>query len=157
MCMRCNGWNEQEIHEWYLQKIKTYGWVITYVGADEQAASFAYTIGLTRFHGHPELMVSGLDQEAAQSLLNRLGGEVGSGAWFTPGQVIRQTGKHRCQFVALADPSRLVEAQEMYASEAGLVPGLQVVYTDHYGRWPWDPRWPDGQLAQPLFGMPAHR
>jgi hypothetical protein len=157
MCMKCNGWSDQEIREWYLEKIKIYGWVITFVGADEHEASFAYTIGLTRFHGHPELMVSGLDQADSQAALNQLGAEVGSGAWFTPGQVIRQSGRHRYQFVDLNDPGVLVEAQQMYASEAGLVPGLQIVYTDHYGRWPWDPRWPSGALNQPLFGVPAHR
>ena len=156
MCMKCNGWSDEEIHDWYLKRIRDHGWVVIFVAAEGTEAAFAYTIGLTRFHGHPEMLVSGMGRSASAVVLNQFGASVGSGAWFSPGQVVRQ-GTHRMQFVPVDDPTQLVEAQEMYASEAGLVPALQVVYTDHQGHWPWDKGWRDGQRAQPIFGTPAHR
>jgi hypothetical protein len=153
MCLRCNGLTEEEILASRLQLIQTYGWSITYVAADEDEAAFAYTIGLTRFHGHPELLVSGLDQPSSGGLLNELGGQVRSGVRFEHGDLI-QEGQHRFQFVQVEDPRELIDAQETYASRAGLVPGLQVIYSDPRGHWPWEC---GGILSQPLFGTPPHR
>ena len=156
MCLKCNGWSDQEIHDWYLRTIRDNGWVVIFVEASGKDAAFAYTIGLTRFHGHPELLVSGMEQAASGSILNEFGAQVGSGAWFHPGQLLRQGGR-RLQFVPVDDPTQLVEAQAMYASEAGLVPALQVAYTDDRGHWPWHRGWRGGRRGQPMFGTPAHR
>jgi Domain of unknown function (DUF4262) len=155
--MRCKGWTENEIRDWYLQKIQTHGWAVVAVGADGDDAAFAYTLGLTRFHGHPELLVSGMNSRDAAVVLNEFGDLVGQGLRFAPGQLILRDDGHRFQLIPVDDPAQLVEAQELYSSENGPVPALQVVYSNHEGHWPWDRRWRGGHLAQPLFGAPAHR
>ncbi|MGC4885758.1 DUF4262 domain-containing protein [Micromonospora sp. DT227] len=51
------------------------GWAVTLVHPDADDAGdstpFAYTVGLTA-HGHPELLIAGLDPATAQQLLNDL-------------------------------------------------------------------------------------
>jgi hypothetical protein len=55
------------------------------------------------------------------------------------------------------DPSHLALAQEIFASSAGLVPGLQAVWSSDDGLWPWDPASPFDRIQQRLFGRPEHR
>ena len=61
MCMKCDGWSDEEIHQWYLDTIDRQGWAVCAVGAGAATPPFAYTVGLTRFHDHPELVMSGVD------------------------------------------------------------------------------------------------
>jgi hypothetical protein len=155
--MKCAGWSDQEIRNWYLKMIQNHGWAVIAVAEGEAEAAFAYTIGLTRFHGHPELLISGMHASDAQAVLNELGAEVRRGTRFTAAHVLRQTGRHRLKFMKVNDPGRLIEAQKMYASQNGPVPALQVVYSDHDGHWPWDRAWRNGEKVQPLFGTPSRR
>jgi len=158
MCMRCNGMSEETVMESYRQTIQTHGWVVIAVQGDGDEAAFAYTLGLTRFHGHPEMLVSGLDQSVAGVLLNDFGAEVRLGIDFVAGQRGFGLDQRRLQLVQVDEPAVLVEAQKLYASEAGLVPALQVVYTDAMGRWPWELSGRGGpRPAQSLFGRPIHR
>jgi hypothetical protein len=155
MCMRCNGLSEAEITDWYLTTIETAGWALVAVEADRTSATFAYTVGLTRFHGHPEILVSGMVPPLAAALLNDLARKVSVGNQFVPGQIVTEPGHDRLQFITVDDPTVLAQAQVIYASaEAGPVPALQVVRTDRRGRWPWE----NGrQRSQPLFGTPSQR
>ena len=52
--------------------IEKYGWLVQYVEAEPGYASFAYTVGLTGKDA-PELYVTGLDPQAAATLLNDAG------------------------------------------------------------------------------------
>jgi hypothetical protein len=158
MCLRCDGWSEREVLDWYRDTIKTMGWAIVAVQAEGPEAGFAYTVGLTRFHGHSELLVTGLKQNEQGAVLNDLGRQVSEGAWFRAGELLRVEHGRTFQFIQVDDPNILAEAQTIYSSsETGLVPALQVVYTDRRGRWPWDTGWPAGQRMQPLLGTPVHR
>jgi hypothetical protein len=154
MCMHCDGWTDEEIRAKRLRDIETHGWSITYVEADEEEVAFAYTVGLTRYHGHPELLVSGLDQRRTTEILNSFGAEVRRGSRFAQGDLVQGHGEKRFQFVWVEDRSELVDAQETYASDAGLVPALQIIYSDGNGHWPWEC---GGTLSQPLFGTPLQQ
>jgi hypothetical protein len=154
MCTHCGGWTEEEIRTMRLRDIEIHGWSITYVEADEDEAAFAYTVGLTRYHGHPELLVSGLDQLMTAEILNSFGSEVRRGNRFTGGDLVHGHGDHRYQFAWVEDRNDLVDAQDTYASEAGLVPALQIIYSDRSGHWPWEC---GGTLSQPLFGAPMQQ
>jgi Domain of unknown function (DUF4262) len=154
MCMHCDGWTDEEIRAKRLHDIESHGWSITYVEADDEEVAFAYTIGLTRYHGHPELLVSGLDQSKTVTMLNSFGDEVRRGTRYSPGDLVNGHGRVRFQFAVVDDPRELVDAQETYASAVGLVPGLQIIYSDGNGHWPWEC---GGTLSQPLFGTPQHQ
>jgi hypothetical protein len=134
--------------------IEQFGWSIVAVEAEPAHAPFAYTVGLTRFHGHPELLVTGLDPASTAMLLNQLSLEVRAGRRFHAGQFIDQDDGRLIHFVQVHNPRRLLHAQDMYASQAGLVPALQAVYSTPEGFWPWQRGWPGGRRSQPLFGKP---
>ena len=155
MCLKCQGWTDEQIRQERVKTIERHGWSVTTVTGDGTTAAFAYTIGLTRYHGHPELLVSGLPPTVAGQFLNGFGEQVRTGARYAGGNILTKANGHRWQFVPVDDPSLLVNAQETYQSEAGPVPGLQVVWSDHEGHWPWHPQWIEGDGTQPLFGQPA--
>jgi len=79
MCLMCQGRTREEVLMLQKEHIERFGWSIVAVEGNRVQAPFAYTIGLTRFHGHPELLVTGLDESSTGSILNQLGSEVKSG------------------------------------------------------------------------------
>jgi hypothetical protein len=139
------------------EHIERYGWSIVGVEGEPTQAPFAYTIGLTRFHGHPELLITGMDPASGARLLNALGEEVRGGRRHLAGSMVELDDGRLLQFVPVHNPRRLLHAQDMYASEAGLVPALQVVHSTLQRLWPWQRGWPGGRGSQPLYGRPAHR
>ena len=155
MCLKCEGWTDEEIRQKSRRDIELHGWGYVHVEGGD-AGCFTYTVGLTRFHGHPELVVTGLGAYQATTLLGDLAGEIRCGFRLAAGDLLPEQccEVHRLQLVGVDDPRRLVQAQEIYASSAGLVPALQVVYTDDRGHWPWDRGWAGDPWAQPLFGLP---
>ncbi|HST81600.1 MAG TPA: DUF4262 domain-containing protein [Kineosporiaceae bacterium] len=157
MCLTCAGWTREEMQALQRDHIERFGWSIIVVEGNRVQAPFAYTIGLTRFHGHPELLVTGLDAGSTGAMLNPLSIQVKSGHRFCAGDVAKRDDGRLVQFVRVNNPRRLLHAQDMYASQAGLVPALQVVYSTPEGRWPWQRGWPGGRRTQPLFGKPVHR
>jgi hypothetical protein len=156
-CAICRGQAPEEFRATQREHIERFGWSIMAVEGDPVSAPFAYTIGLTRFHGHPELVVTGLDEIAGGQLLNALGEQVRAGRRHHAGQLIGLDDGRMLQLVRVNNPRRLVHAQDIYASEAGLVPALQVVHSTAEGLWPWQRGWPGGRGRQPLYGRPLHR
>src|SRR5688500_4268909 len=133
MCLKCQRWSAEEIRADRLRTPERHGWSATTVLGDGSTAAFAYTGGLTRLNGDPELLVSGLRQATGGRFLNGLAEQIRTGKQYAAGQILTKTSGHRWQFIPVEDPTQLVDAQETYASEAGLVPGLQVIWSDHDG------------------------
>lgn len=156
MCVQCEDRPAREVVDAYRRSVRHGGWALASVASSGRRVGFSYTIGLTRHHGHPELLASGLPPAEAEGLLSELADRVRRGCRFHPGDVLSPDGAHRLQLVRVADATRLGHAQEIYASAAGLVPALQVVWSDHDGHWPWHPAWPGRVSDQPLFGLPLH-
>ncbi len=136
MCLKCQGWTDEEIRQERLKTIERHGWAVTAVTGDGTSVAFAYTIGLTRYHGHPELLVTGLDHTTAGPFLNGFAEQIRKGTRYAAGHILTKANGHRWQFAPVDDPTLLVDAQETYQSEAGAVPGLQVIWSDHQGAGP---------------------
>jgi len=138
MCWRCD--NPDEPEETYLgivrSKIDEFGWFVQAVGGDRHHPPFAYTVGLTDY-GHPELLVNGLPQERARSLLNSVAHNVlFHRGPFDPGQVIVGTGGPTIEVVDLPEPTaHLFTAVNLYGPT---IRAQQLVYADDRGNWPWD-------------------
>lgn len=62
-----------------LSDIRDFGWHVVLVWATDDRPAFAYTVGLLHTYGHPELIVSGLQDDLLGDLLNRLGFDVAQG------------------------------------------------------------------------------
>ncbi|WP_324652652.1 DUF4262 domain-containing protein [Georgenia sp. H159] len=153
MCLICDGWTWEEVLARHREVIEQHGWTIQFVEGHPGRPSFAYTVGLTRFHDHPELLVSGTCERDAAVVLDPLAQHVRDGHRFTAGDVIASVSPHRYRLVRVNDPRHLAVAQLVYGQRGATpVPGLQVVWSNHDGQWPWDPAWADGRRRQPLFG-----
>ena len=132
-----------------LPTIERYGWMVQAVGGDRLHAPFAYTVGLTEA-GLPELLVTGLSQVRAATLLNRAGEhwlhvdlEPGGGVQLVVAGI-------RVEVVDLPTPSaHLFVADELYGED---VRAQQLVWADTRGVWPWDRGHRAGRGGQPVLG-----
>lgn len=73
MCLKCDGYSEEEIARGVELIIATSGWMVQGVeGSDGPNAhdGFAYTIGATASYGLPELVIMDMEAAAAHEILN---------------------------------------------------------------------------------------
>ena len=86
MCLKCDGWSDDEIHDHYEEVIAEYGWMVQHVGGGSLSRPpWSYTIGLSQGWDHPELVAVGLPTRNAHGLLNELGRQVRGGTIFEAG------------------------------------------------------------------------
>lgn len=138
--------------------VDTVGWAVVCVHptSDEPSFEYAYTVGLTA-HNHPELLVSGLHPDVAQTLLNDLARRVYDTA-------TRFTHRQRLTDV-LADgfDAIIIDGTATPHLDAGIATARygadrvrlqQLVWPDAQHRYPWDTDHQLGQ-GQPLIDQPG--
>jgi hypothetical protein len=122
--------------------IRAHGWAVLTVEPKPfgHAPTYSYTVGLHETHGHPEILMVGLDQKKSMGLLNAVGSPVRGGARF--GDPSRLDGVIRDFQVWLRKiPSKTagtwaIVAKSRYRRQNwGL---LQMFYPDAAGLFPWD-------------------
>lgn len=134
--------------------VEQHRWVVLKI-SPEHAAEYAYSVGLTKSFGHPELVVVGLDDETMQDLINDIGDAIESGGAFKDGDVSPDFLEgYDVTFRAV--PAHLHATQFAWAERyyaGGDYRVLQVVYPDRNRRWPWDTGVdPELKKGQPLLG-----
>ncbi len=152
MCEMCDGQSADDFMADVVDDIRRVGWAIIAVEDEQGRHLHTYTAGLTRYHGHPELIFSGADFHTAHHVLDVLADGVRAGRRFEAGQVLAPEEAGRACVLARVDGTRLPLAQRLYGSPATTVTALQVVWSDAGGRWPWEicDHHRDGQQ---LFGV----
>lgn len=155
MCEMCGGKTPGQFVAEIVTDIREAGWSVVAVEDDGGRHVYSYTVGLTRVHGHPELLFSGADFDTAQHVLDELAGAVCDGRRLAAGESLdRQRMGRDCVLVSVADPGRLVMAQAVYRlPDLPPVPALQVVWADEGGRWPWQ-MCDQHRRGQEVFGPP---
>ena len=130
-----------------------FGWAVLAVGGSRLHAPFSYTVGLTPL-GLPELVVTGRPAGAAAGILDAAARQqLAAGAAPTPGTSVT-ADRHVLEVVALPHPeAHLFLATGLYGEAA--VRGLQLVWADDRGRWPWDRGHRNGRGGQPVLGPRA--
>lgn len=112
---------------------------------------WAFTVGLDRSAGHPELAVSGLPSDFAGALLSGLGNEVLEGREISPGDELEDVIRgHRIRAREVPSSSyaaRFGTATRFYSGESYRV--IQLVWNDSSGAFPGDP--PSTSVAQQEF------
>ena len=154
------------------RRIDDYGWAVQAIGDEcsvpgccsylrpvRDFADFGYTVGLSRYHGHPELIVTGVPQMETVRPLNLLGERVRGGERFAGGD--RVEGVLADGFITLVDVDpresvrHLVTANQLYRNPgAPPVHALQVVWPDRTHRFPWEAGYSLRESVQPLLGPP---
>lgn len=139
--------------DWKLaHDIETTGWHVIKVPEDDVGPGFAFTIGLWRSYGHPELIAFGLPLDVLHELLNVGGEAVKEGASLRDGETDRLLEGHRCALRDFPEAARrefLGTALSFYRAEP--FPAVQIFWPDRDGRFPWDAGCdPDVRAAQRL-------
>lgn len=75
MCMKCDGYSDDQIARWLELTILTYGWAVQGVEPEDGpeatiAGGWAYTIGVTQSFSLPELIITEFDFAEARDVLN---------------------------------------------------------------------------------------
>jgi hypothetical protein len=137
-----------------LEDIEAYGCHVIHVLEDEEGPPFAYSVGVQKTSGAPEVIVIGLKQPIAHFVVNEYNSRVRNGEQFVAGH--RYDGfleGFRVQFE--------VVGREHFAEYMGwdrwLYDGddfevLQLIYPTTAGVWPWEPQASDWfRQRQPIL------
>ena len=149
------------------ERIDQHGYTAMVVGTGECAVPgcdctpssypYAYSIGLCE-HDHPELVVFGLDSWHVSAALASVAGAARAGAPLAVGREHRHVFADVHEYClipvpelwARRDPGRIGGWLDMYRSR--LPPFLQICWTDHHGRMPWDESCdPEVRALQPIL------
>ena len=160
------AWRDRE-HRAIGERIRKFGVSITMVGSGECGCGtdtgrspapsvhpFAYTTGLFGI-GHPELLIFESDPVEAGRSLNALSHVVLSGQVLVPGQYIDRDGSgYRGYVEEVPNAGDIVfAANDFYRRPpTESVPVLQITFSDHTGRMPWEDGYRGDPGAQPRPG-----
>jgi uncharacterized protein DUF4262 len=139
-----------------ISDVQEHGWHVILVSPDESGPGFAFTIGLFHSYGHSEVILFGLPDKVAHSVLNLIGAGVKGGLQLHDGDRSRHfLERHECAFVAFpvtAYHDYLGYARWFYSGDG--FPVLQCVWPDANGRFPWEPAAREG--SKELQPVPGH-
>ena len=128
--------------------IRKYGLHVINVAEDTQGPEFAYSIGLFENYAHPEIIIVGLKQQLAHTLLNNMAYDIKSGSTFASGQFHENVlDDFLCYFGDV--PKSKYKDYVGWASwfyEGDRFPLLQCVYPTITGKFPWEPDFPEETL-----------
>jgi hypothetical protein len=138
-----------------LQNIAEHKVHVMHVTGEAGAPSFAYTVGLWHHYEQPEVIVFGLEVDAADELLHHAADACAEGARFAPGD------KRDDLLVGFAvrflGVAREVAGERLgaasWAYEDAAFDSVQLVWPDKQRRWPWEEGVRKGfSDLQPLLG-----
>lgn len=138
MCWVCD--NPDRPYEEYLDLVRSTidrcGWFVQSGDGDRLYPPFSYTVGLTE-RDLPELLVSGLSQRRAVSMLNNMAHNiVFHDGPLDPGELVATTDGPDIEVVRMPEPSaHLYVAINLFGPA---IQAQQLVYADDRGNWPWD-------------------
>jgi len=116
--------------------IKENGWHVLTV-LNEGAPNFSYSIGFTETFRHPEIIMSGLDTDLMQTLINDIGKLVENGKCFTKEQLCNEVIKdYPVKFVKVSDFNKgeyFRAAVNIYGIEK--FDALQCIWPDKDGKF----------------------
>lgn len=140
---------DEGMRRWLIETAERDGAAVIHIDETSTTAPFAFSVGLWRCCGRPEVIVVGLPPDAARVLVNAYIGRSRSGQMFAAGTLYRGFLEN-CEvtFEHVAHrfyPEWLGHGFLMYGPEG--FPALQMLVSTPDGAWPWDDDAPEG-LAQ---------
>ena len=142
---------EHQVQAELRQLIATHGWAVRHVGqrSGPGGTAFSYTVGLTGF-GHPEVVITGLPFEHAQTFLNNIGADVRGGQRFSAGLQTEDLTEPGAPvvFIRAENTTGLTAVGQIY----GVVEAIQMIWPDSAGNLPWTEAYRNRPDAQPLLG-----
>lgn len=141
-------------HRQVVDAVKKHGFFIVYVLAEEDAYPYAYTVGL--WPKHPDMILTGLDQQSAYAVLSQMAQRIAiAGLRYEPGtsytEVLAPPYKVEVRSVAADLANGHMKAAKWHANEP--IVGLQAVWPDPEGNYPWDDDYDEDETPQPLLAI----
>ncbi len=139
-CVQCRGESPEEVLRKAIKDVNTFGWHVMIVLSDGRVPAWAYSIGLYRTFGHPEIVLFGMPDEMMHRVINDVGREVRSGRpvavdvdrtdLFENARCIFRT-VHRKWY-----PDVLARAVWFYGGDG--FPAVQLFWPDERQHYPWE-------------------
>lgn len=123
------------------ENVTQYGFHVCLLESEGYGPPFAYTIGLFKTFGHPELIVFGLSTDMMAYLLEEAAKEISAGKSFLPQHPypdFLEDQDVRFQQVAPDNASDYMGYAGWFYKYDWSFPVLQLVWPDHDGLFPWD-------------------
>lgn len=140
------------VEERLLSDVQTFGWHVVRVLSEGETPGWAYTVGLSKTFGHPEIVLFGLPPTVAHIVLNTAGTAVAHGTTFaldTPYDDFLE--EYACVFRPVQE--RWTGPFVSWTRALGASPSvLQLFWPDRDHHLPWEadaPTWL--QVSQPLL------
>jgi hypothetical protein len=139
-----------------IHNIETYGFQVTSVFDPKgKAPNFAYSIGIQKTTGQPEMIVFGMRPRIAHYLISTYFEQVKAGQHFAPNR--QQSGFSKKFPIFIQPVSRRKCNQYMAGADGFYGPlgyqAVQLIYPDKHGRWPWSTNAePNFRSSQTLLG-----
>jgi Domain of unknown function (DUF4262) len=141
-----------------LEDIEQFGCSVMHIAAESDLPPFAFSVGISRSTGAPEVIVLGLKQPMAHFVVNEYNRRIRIGEAVVPGQ---RYGGFVEGFDVLATSVHTSNYDEYLGYNLWLYHGpnfhvIQLVYPSTSGVWPWEK--PEGDWFrswQPLLSQPA--
>ena len=131
--------------------VETYGLHVIIVPEDDEGAGFAYSIGLYRTLGHPEVIIFGLDQSDLHSAVNQIAAEIREGKRFGEGDTSDEV-LEGCPVLFRAVSAEFHDeyfGQAISYYSGAVFPAIQCFWPDQAGRFPWQLNSCGGDEPQP--------
>lgn len=151
--------NPTQIVELFREDMEVGAFNVAALVADASSCDWAYSVGLHRCYGHPELLIVGLEAPIAGAVIEVLGKEITDGRQLESGTVIQLLGGLELH-VRAVDPLWLARGdwfelgrQVMSCWGDRWPETLQLVWSDADGAFPEQPGDPQWSLRQPLLAM----
>jgi hypothetical protein len=144
-----------EIERDILEDIEAYGCsVVSVFDPEGRDPTFAYSVGIARSAGAPEIIIIGLEPEASHWIINEYNRRVREGEYFSPG--VWYSGFLKgfvVQFMPVGKRQRakyMLSACWLYGGPK--FDALQLIWPSGSGFWPWEREASDQfRASQPLL------
>ena len=138
-----------------LGDIRGIGWSVIQIEPEgEDSPLYSFSVGLYHTHGHPEVILIGLQHETAGAIINGIGDAVAAGHRIEPGHTYDDFASTPLAFVEV-DPAHYPQyvGYALWLYDGPEFPMLQCVWPLKSGHFPWDGGYdPAGAAVQPLLG-----
>jgi len=123
-----------------LDDIEKYGCHILHILAEGDLPPFSYSVGIEKSAGQPEVIIVGLRNELAHSMINEYCERVRAGERFQPGQRVSGFLEGFDCEVRQVDPRPYREyvGWDLWLYKGESFRLVQLVYPSTSGYWPWD-------------------
>jgi hypothetical protein len=146
--------HDNQAEEQIRRIVQEYGWYVALFEADTATPAFAYTIGLWKNYGHPEIMIFGLSVQTMGEIINLAGEKVKSGkSLLLDSDDWDILEKSPVRFLEI-HPDNISDwfGYCQWFNDYKEFPALQLFWPDNSGTFPWESTYDQTlKFSQPLL------